>query len=321
MGLPIYDFIAIDFETASSQYHSACSVGLAAVKNNEIVDTFYSLIKPKKAKFLQRNIDIHGISADMVKDAPSLDEIWESDLKKFFGPSLVITHSNNYFDINVLQQSMSHKLPRFAYVNSMSLAEGFVSGKKSLENCASELEIEAEHLHNALNDAITCAKVVIKCVKLAGLPTAAHLCFSKEKVVFKYSDELGSTLSAQDYPAQTSFGPAYKLVNANTITAQTTEFDTSHPLYGKNIVITGNLSMPRETAMQTMANLGALPKNDISQQIDFLVVGEKDPAFCGPDGLSSKERKAHKLIDAGKGHIQIINDAEFMEMLQWKPEE
>lgn len=321
MGLTAYDFIAIDFETASSQYHSACSVGLAAVKNNEIVDTFYSLIKPKKAKFSQRNIDIHGITADMVKDSPFLDEIWESDLKKFFGPSLVIVHSNNYFDINVLQQSMSYKVPRFTYINSMSLTDGFVSGKKSLENCALELGIETRYLHNALDDAIICANVVIKCVEIAGLPSASHLCFSKEKVVFKYSDDLSKGELPKSYITLSNSKQSYQLVNANTITAQTTEFNQSHPLYGKNIVITGGLSIPRETAMQAIANLGALPKNDISQKIDFLVVGEKDPAFCGPDGLSSKERKAHKLIDAGKGHIQIISDAEFMEMLQWKPEE
>lgn len=318
MGLFAYDFITLDFETASSQYHSACSVGLAAVKNNEIVDTFYSLIKPRKAKFSQRNTDIHGITYEMVKDAPSLDEVWECDLKKFFGVSLVIVHSNNYFDISVLQQSMDHKLPRFTYVNSMSLVGGFVSGKRSLENCASELKIDTRCLHNALDDAITCARIVIKCVELSGLPSASHLCFSKENLVFKYTDDLVKSSSPRTAYSSGSSGPAYNLVNANTIKAETTEFNKAHPLYGKNIVITGNLSIPRETAMQIIANVGAIPKNDISQKIDFLVVGEKDPAFCDADGLSSKERKAHKIIDDGKGHIKIISDTEFMDMLNWK---
>lgn len=321
MGLSVYDFITIDFETASSQYHSACSVGLAAVKNNEIVDTFYSIIKPEKAKFSQRNIEIHGITADMVKYAPSLNEIWESDLKKFFGPSLVVVHSNNYFDINVLQQSMDCKLPRFSYVNSMSLVEGFVSGKKTLENCALELKIDTGHLHNALDDAITCAKIVIKCVELSGLSSASHLCFSKRHVTFKYSDDLEKSFSSKDSYIPVSSSNLYKLVDAKSITTTITEFNKNHPLYQKNVIITGALSIPREEAMQAAADLGAILKNDISQKIDYLVVGEKDLAFCGPDGLTSKERKAHKLIDAGKGHIQIISDAEFMKMLQWKPEE
>ena len=41
-----YDFIAIDFETANSSCGSACSVGIAAVSDLRIVDTYYSLIKP-----------------------------------------------------------------------------------------------------------------------------------------------------------------------------------------------------------------------------------------------------------------------------------
>lgn len=112
----------------------------------------------------------------------------------------------------------------------------------------------------------------------------------------------------------------YNSVDAKSITTTITEFNESHPLYKKNIIITGALSIPREEAMQAAADLGAILKNDISQKIDYLVVGEKDPIFCDSAGLSRKERKAHELIDAGKGHIQIISDAEFMKMLRWKPE-
>ncbi len=40
------DFAAIDFETANSERSSVCSVGVVIVRNNEIVDSFYSLINP-----------------------------------------------------------------------------------------------------------------------------------------------------------------------------------------------------------------------------------------------------------------------------------
>ena len=41
------DFAAIDFETANNQRSSVCSVGIVVVRNDEIVDTFYSLINPE----------------------------------------------------------------------------------------------------------------------------------------------------------------------------------------------------------------------------------------------------------------------------------
>ena len=40
------NFAAIDFETANEQPCSVCSVGVVVVRGGEIVDTFYSLIKP-----------------------------------------------------------------------------------------------------------------------------------------------------------------------------------------------------------------------------------------------------------------------------------
>lgn len=111
--------------------------------------------------------------------------------------------------------------------------------------------------------------------------------------------------------------PQYKLVNAKSITPHTTVFNELHPLYKKNIIFTGKLSMEREDAMQSVADIGAVLKDAISMKIDYLVVGEKDAAFCDADGLSKKERKAKELIENGKGHIKIIDEAEFMKLLRW----
>ena len=40
------NFVAIDFETANFAQSSVCSVGLVIVKDGEIVDNYYSLIRP-----------------------------------------------------------------------------------------------------------------------------------------------------------------------------------------------------------------------------------------------------------------------------------
>ena len=41
------DFAAIDFETANREPSSVCSVGLVVVRGGEVVDRFYSLIRPE----------------------------------------------------------------------------------------------------------------------------------------------------------------------------------------------------------------------------------------------------------------------------------
>ena len=41
------DFAAIDFETANECSSSVCSVGLVVVRAGEIVDRYYSLIRPE----------------------------------------------------------------------------------------------------------------------------------------------------------------------------------------------------------------------------------------------------------------------------------
>lgn len=41
------DFVAIDFETATSNYTSVCSLGICVVENNKITDRKEILIKPE----------------------------------------------------------------------------------------------------------------------------------------------------------------------------------------------------------------------------------------------------------------------------------
>ena len=54
------DFAAIDFETANEQRTSVCSVGVVIVRDGEIVDHYYSLIRPEPG------ITLIGIPACMV---------------------------------------------------------------------------------------------------------------------------------------------------------------------------------------------------------------------------------------------------------------
>ena len=58
-------FAALDFETANQYRSSVCSIGLVFVENNEIVDTYYQLIKPAPNYYspsVPKYTDFHSVT-------------------------------------------------------------------------------------------------------------------------------------------------------------------------------------------------------------------------------------------------------------------
>ena len=71
-----FDFVAIDFETSNNN-HSICSVAIVVVKDCNIIEEKEWLVKPSSPIFESRNISVHGISYETVKNAPMFPEVWE----------------------------------------------------------------------------------------------------------------------------------------------------------------------------------------------------------------------------------------------------
>ena len=90
MGGIVLDFVAIDFETATSNYTSVCSLGICVVEDNEIKDRIEILIKPDPFEFNDYNIKIHGIKPEMVYNKPTFDEYWPK-IKPYLDGKTVIT--------------------------------------------------------------------------------------------------------------------------------------------------------------------------------------------------------------------------------------
>lgn len=95
-------FIALDFETANKKRTSICSVGMVKVVDNEIVETFYTLVNPHDY-FSETNIHVHGIHPEDVKDAPDFKEVFPYMLQ-FINQLPVVAH-NAAFDMDVLYQA------------------------------------------------------------------------------------------------------------------------------------------------------------------------------------------------------------------------
>ena len=79
------DFAAIDFETANSERSSVCSVGVVIVRNNEIVDSFYSLINPEPNYYNYWCTKVHGLTSRDTDDAPVFPARWNKIGKRSTG--------------------------------------------------------------------------------------------------------------------------------------------------------------------------------------------------------------------------------------------
>lgn len=312
-----YDFIAIDFETANSSMGSACSMGIVYVADNQIVDEKYFLIKPPLMVFDEDNVKIHGISQDMVEDAPTFDMVWEK-IKDDLCENTLVAH-NAQFDMSVLKCCLEYyeiDIPDIIYVCSIPISTKVCEGKSTkLVDRAAELGIPIDHAHNALSDAKACAQLVIKTLDISNsrLKTNPR---SFEKFCSVYSSIKVKTLL--DLKAQKQFSKGKQFGNKIAITSIQSTVDTAdenHIFFNKRFVFTGELSgIARKDAMQEVVNKGGILQSSVNKKLDYLVLGVQDLKIVGKDGMSSKERKAKEFISAGIP-IKILNEQEFIALL------
>ena len=306
------DFITIDFETANSYFDSACAVGIAVVTDGIISETFYSLIKPE-CEFDPQNVAIHGITSTKVENAPFFCDVW-GKISKYFGKCVVFAH-NAFFDMSVLHESHPwlSDIPDFKFVDTISLCKEFVPGKKDLAHCADYFGIDMGCHHNAMDDAVTCAKIVLMCLDKSGAKNIGALCFSMPNVKIHSFSEV-KTRDRAIFHNRVSRIPEH--ISPASIPCTVSCIDSKNPLYGKNVVFTGELSIDRKEAMQLAINAGASVKTSVSKKTDYLVVSIQDKALVGDDGISTKEEKAYELKKSGSCNIEIIDECTFMGLLK-----
>ena len=131
------DFTAIDFETANGSSASACSVGLVKVRDGQVVDRIGWFIQPPAGHdhFVDWNTRIHGITADMVLEAPTWVEQL-ADLVAFTGDDEPVAHDagfERYSPGLILFQDILRWMDTTPY-SSLDLGAGDYRFKRELSN-------------------------------------------------------------------------------------------------------------------------------------------------------------------------------------------
>ena len=169
----IFDFpiVAFDTETSGAFPLEAEVIELGAVKwfKGEIVGKFQTLLKPSK-ELQPDNIRIHGITNQMVSDAPLMD----SEIAKFcefIDNSILLAH-HAPFDLGFLAVAIERKSLRFP--NNLNLCSSLISRalltttNHKLQTLIKELNLVGGEAHRAYDDSYACLQVLMKSMEKLG---------------------------------------------------------------------------------------------------------------------------------------------------------
>jgi DNA polymerase-3 subunit epsilon len=158
-------FAAIDFEIANPQRSSICSVGVVIVRDNQITDKIYHLIRPEPDWYWWRFTQIHGLTADDTKNAPVFPVVWKAIEPQIAGLPLVA--HNSPFDEGCLRTvfrvyPMDYPDYTFHCTRSGSRKKfGKTLPNHQLHTVASHCGFDLQNHHHALADAEACAVIAM----------------------------------------------------------------------------------------------------------------------------------------------------------------
>lgn len=157
-------FAAIDFETANEQPTSICSVGVVVVRDWEIADRYYSLIRPEPDYYSYWNIRVHGITAQDTANAPVFPVVWK-EVEARIGGLPLVAH-NKAFDEGCLRAAFkTYRMdyPDYEFHCTLQASRRLLKNlpNHKLPTVASWYGYNLANHHHALADAEACAVIAI----------------------------------------------------------------------------------------------------------------------------------------------------------------
>lgn len=271
-------FVAIDFETMTAERTSACAIGIVQVENNVIMQKFYSLIKPIPDDRNSNNAHVHGITPEMVENAPTFGELWGT-IGKYLTDQIIVCH-NADFDTDVLQKTAAYygiDCRIVQVIDTMSITH------LSLTQSCEFAHVTIGDHHDALCDATACAMLLLK---LNGVTVEAPH-YEKISAAGRRKRELSSE--------------AKQPLSAEEVENKET------PFFQQKVLITGVLdSYPmREDLANLLKKYGADINTSISAKTNIVIVG----SGAGPSKLKKIEE-----LNANGCAIRIIREPELLQI-------
>lgn len=290
------DYVVIDIETTglSAQWDSIIELSALKVADGKVTDSFSSLVNPE-FKIDTFITELTGITNEMLKSAEKINSVLPKFID-FIGESKIVGHNVN-FDINFIYDNcikILNRPLRNDFIDTMRISRKVLKEltHHRLSDLANFYNVSYEGAHRALTD----CKITQECfLKL------------QESIIKEYG-------TFDDFIKNYYVSGSHR-INISEIKSENTDFDETHPLYGKHCCFTGTLEkMVRKDAMQIVVDYGGILDNSVTKNTNYLILGNNDYCTTIKGGKSAKHKKAEALKLAGND-IEIIPENVFYEMI------
>ncbi|VEH79935.1 putative DNA polymerase III epsilon subunit [Corynebacterium kutscheri] len=333
------DFVAIDVETANSDWGSICQIGVVRFIGGTEVAAQQWLCKPpaKVNTFDEFNIGIHGIQAEDVSQAPEFQEIF-AEVTEFIGLLPVIAH-NAQFDMTALSRATMFSnmaAPALTFSCTLTLARSMklpIANHK-LPTVAGHFKVKLAQHHDALADARACGEIMV------ALASSAAISGSLEEITKTLGFSMGTINGTTVYPVlkrtttlsfvkdsaaatigNTQEATTEKQSNKKARTARWAKAavpevipepnlnaDPTNELFGHNVTLTGDFApFDKGEIWEKIANHGATIGKNVTKKTTILILGQWD-------SITSKQKKAEEYIAKGQS-IDMWSQEKLYEVL------
>ncbi len=163
------EYVAFDLETTglNSRTDQIIEIGAVIMKNGEEVDRFQTFVDPGR-RLDSRIIELTGITDDMLKGAPKIEEVLPKFIA-FAGDRVLVAH-NADFDTSFVRAQCERMGISYTFTSAdtLVLAQNLMPqlGKHKLDIVANALSLPEFNHHRAADDAVICGLVMERFVQM-----------------------------------------------------------------------------------------------------------------------------------------------------------
>ncbi|MBD5379583.1 MAG: hypothetical protein HDR74_06815 [Bacteroides sp.] len=299
------DFVVVHAECVNEFKDSVCHIVLVPFHNGLKHEPIHFYMNPKADVF--RWVQ-SGLSEKEVDSFKPFIEVWgdvEQELQKY---PMVVSTSDGYSVQAIYKTLMRLDIPfkPFKYVNIKPILR---KSEKLLSYSFDFLnqQLYKDYIDVSLFEAVALRwfDVLMKFLADPNVDIEDFCNANRIRVGYVSADEfIPCRIKPKDSKTKNKLDLSGVEININE----------DHPFYNHSFVFTGKMDLPRADARRAVVAVGGLAPENVTKDLDYLVVGTQDLRVVGESGLSGKMKKAASFNEKG-AEIEVITEQDFMEML------
>ena len=155
------EYVAFDLETTGLYRHDTIiEIGAVRMKEGVEIERFQTFVDPKR-RLHPKVVELTGITDDMLRGAPTIEEILPK-FRQFVGDSVLVAH-NADFDANFIRRACEEQGIEWdmTFVDTLTISQCLMPqlGKFRLDIVAKKFDLADFNHHRAGDDALVCGRI------------------------------------------------------------------------------------------------------------------------------------------------------------------